>query len=250
MMERQHGRASATINRERPKRTAIRATTFLAAGCVWLLVAGCNANSHSNVAKNKTDQRSASAEQEKTLQASPDPRIDLNCTYRHLQNPPDSFHYVYKKDAGDGFPVDQEADFTPQTIDGFRQQPDGSKQPVHATRADQQGWQNALAGLTGISGMSGTVSTFNNTSAMRRESDGGQVNGYDTIHYSIDTARWDATTRRTLGNFALGPGGSDKGDAWVTAEGCPVKLALDDEMHKKDGSLLEKVHYEIAMTKK
>ncbi|MGH9735332.1 MAG: hypothetical protein ACRD8A_12175 [Candidatus Acidiferrales bacterium] len=235
---------------KRPKRTALCATSFLAASYIWLLMAGCSANSHSNVAKNKAEQRSPSAEQKTTPQVNPDPRIDLNCTYGRLQNPPDSFHYVYKKDADDGSSVDQEADFTPQTIDGFRLQPDGSKQAIHATRSDQQGWRNALAGLTGISGMSGTVSTFNNTSAMRRESDTGQVNGYDAIHYSIDTARWDATTRQMLGNFALGPGGSDKGDAWVTADGCPVKLALDDEMHKKDGSLLEKVHYEVSMTKK
>ncbi len=40
--------------------------------------------------------------------------------------------------------------------------------------------------------MGGTVSTFNHNSAMQRESDGGQINGYQTIHYSIDTARWDA----------------------------------------------------------
>ncbi|HEY4052361.1 MAG TPA: hypothetical protein VGL74_01370 [Terriglobales bacterium] len=97
--------------------------------------------------------------------------------------------------------------------------------------------------------MSSTVSTFNHNSAMRRESDGGPVDGYDTIHYSIDTARWDESTRRMLGSFTLGPGGFDKGDAWVTREGCPVKLVLDDEMHRKDGSLIGKVHYEEAMTK-
>jgi hypothetical protein len=85
---------------------------------------------------------------------------------------------------------------------------------------------------------------------MQRESDGGQVNGYQTIHYSIDTARWDATTRQMLGGFALGTGGSEKGDAWVMTNGCPVKLILDDEMHNKDGSLLDKVHYEEAMVKK
>ncbi|HZQ66980.1 MAG TPA: hypothetical protein VFA68_00565 [Terriglobales bacterium] len=94
------------------------------------------------------------------------------------------------------------------------------------------------------------MSTFNHNSAMQRESDGGPVNGYQTIHYSIDTARWDATTRKIVGDFAVGPGGYDKGDAWVTADGCPVKLILDDEMHKKDGSFLEKVHYEEAMVKK
>ena len=227
------------------------ATTAVLLTAVILSIASvsCSRNSNSQAAKKEAEQSSA-VTQNAAAQASPDPRINLDCVYDHLQNPPDSFHYVYKKDAGDGFPVDQEADVTPQRIDGFRRQPNGSKQLIHATRSDQQSWRAALAGLTGISGMSSTVATFNNTSAMRREAGGGQVNGYNTTHDSIDTARWDATTRQMLGTFALGPGGFDKGDAWVTSEGCPVKLSLDDEMHKKDGSMLEKVHYEIEMVKK
>jgi hypothetical protein len=85
---------------------------------------------------------------------------------------------------------------------------------------------------------------------MQIESDGGPLNGYQTIHYSIDTARWDETTRQALGGFTVGPGGSDKGDVWVMSDGCPVKLVLDEEMHKKDGSLLERLHYEEAIAKK
>ena len=140
----------------------------------------------------------------------------------------------------------QEADVTPQTIDGFRSQFDGSQQPLHATRSDQQGWQGALTGLTGIGGMSSTVAIINHNSAMQRESDGGQVNGYDTIHYSLDTARFSATERRML----LQPGEFEKGDAWVTSAGCPVKLSLDSELHRNDGSLIEKLHYEESMVKK
>jgi hypothetical protein len=87
--------------------------------------------------------------------------------------------------------------------------------PLHATHSDSASWQAALAGLTGISPISGTLSTFNHSSAMRRKSDGGQVNGSEAIHYSIDTARWDQSTREMLGSVTLGPGGFDKGDAWV-----------------------------------
>ena len=187
---------------------------------------------------------------ESPTQSNSGPGIDLNCIFDHLQNPPESFHYVYQKANSDGSKVHQEADVTPQAIDGFRAQPDGSPQPLHGVRSDAQSWQAALAGITGISGMAGTVATFNHNSAMKRETDGGQVNGYDTIHYSIDTARWDATERQLLGNFALGPGGFDKGDVWVTAKGCPVKFLLDEEMHKKDGSVLDKIHYEESMAKK
>ncbi len=194
--------------------------------------------------------RTTAREKSKAAQTTADPGINLNCVPDRLNNPPESFHYVYKKTPSDGTSVDQEADVTPQAIDGFRVQPDGSQQPIHAVRSDQQGWQNAVAGLTGISGLSGTVSTINHNDAMKRESDGGPLNGYQTTHYSIDTQRWDETTRRMLGSFTVGPGGFDKGHVWVMADGCPVKLVLDEEMHKKDGSLLERVHYEESISKK
>ena len=213
----------------------------------------CNSKPAASLSKGQTAEQVPAANGQSrsaAAQHSSDPGLNLNCVYERLQNPPESFHYVYKKTTSDGAAVYQEADVTPQAIDGSRAQPDGSPQPIHAVHSDPQGWQAALAGLTGISGMSSTVSTINHNSAMQRESDGGQVNGYQTIHYSIDTARWDETTRKILGDFALGPGGYDKGDAWVTADGCPVKLTLDDEMHKKDGSFLEKVHYEEEMVKK
>ncbi|HEY1242388.1 MAG TPA: hypothetical protein VGF16_17615 [Bryobacteraceae bacterium] len=208
---------------------------------------GCSANSNSKTVEKVAGGTSA-VEKRAAASAGAGPGIDLNCIYEHLQKPPESFHYVYKKEPSSGSPVDQEADATPETIDGFRKQPDGTPQPLHAVRADAQSWQAAMAGLTGIAGMSSTIALIRN-SAMKRETDGGPLNGYETIHYSIDTARWDATERQILGS-TQGPGGFEKGDAWVTAEGCPVKLVLDSEMHKNDGSLLDKIHYEEAMIKK
>jgi hypothetical protein len=210
---------------------------------VLLIASACNFGPSSKGSIEKMTEH-GSTKAGKNIAADPDPGIDLNCVYDHLQNPPESFHYLYKKDATDH--VHQEADVTPQSIDGFRTQFDGSQQPLHATRSDQQSWQGALAGLTGISGMSSTVAIINHNSAMQRESDGGQVNGYTTIHYSIDTARFSATERQML----LSPGEFEKGDAWVTSSGCPVKLGLDSELHRRDGSFIEKLHYEEAMVKK
>jgi hypothetical protein len=214
-------------------------------------ISACNTSSRSKLQERAAENSSTNEQtREAPAQSNSGPGIDLNCVFDHLQNPPESFHYVYKKADSDGFSVHQEADVSPQAIDGFRAQADGSQQPLHGVRSDGQSWQAALAGITGISGMAGTVATFNHNSATKRETDGGQVNGYETIHYSIDTARWNATERELLGNFALGPGGFDKGDAWVTAKGCPVKFVLDEEMHKKDGSLISKIHYEESMAKK
>src|ERR1051325_8274034 len=126
---------------------------FIVAIVAALLFApACNSGSNS---KKKTAQQESGQALKKVAPAHPDPGIDLNCVYDHLQNPPESFHYLYKKDSTN--PVHQEADVNPQAIDGFRIQFDGSQQPLHATRSDQQSWQGALAGLTGISGMSSTV---------------------------------------------------------------------------------------------
>ena len=136
---------------------------------------GCTSKPGSKSPEEKTTEQGRSAKtgnHSVAAQSDADPGIDLNCIYDRLQDPPESFHYVYKKNDGDGSNVDQEADVTPQAIDGFRLQPDGLQQPIHAQRSDQQSWQAALAGLTGISGMSGTVSTINHNSAMQRESDG------------------------------------------------------------------------------
>lgn len=194
----------------------------------------------------KSSDRARNAGSSTSDHVSSGPGIDLNCVINHLQNPPEAFHYVYKKDSSDNDHIDQEADVSPQTIDGLRRQPDGSSAPVHALRSDPQSWQTALASLTGISGMSSTIAMVNHSSAMTRDPNGGAVNGYDTIHYSIDTSRFDATERGML----LKPGEFEKGDAWVTDEGCPVKLALDSELHRNDGSFIEKLHYEVAMVKK
>ena len=211
---------------------------------------GCSSNSTSKTtAENGAGATRAVEKKAASASAGANPGINLNCIFDHLQKPPESFHYVYKKDTSSGSPVDQEADITPQTIDGVRKEPDGTSQPLHAVASDAQSWQAALAGLTGISGMSSAIALIHNNSASQRETDAAPLNGYPTVHYSIDTARWDATTRQILGG-TLGPGGFEKGDVWVTAEGCPVKLVLDSELHKNDGSLLDKLHYEEAMIKK
>lgn len=212
-----------------------------------MTVSACSSNSGSKARGERMGKEdSARSAGTSAAPAKADPGINLDCIYEHLQNPPESFHYTYKKDTSENVHVDQEADITPQTIDGFRGQPDGSHTRVHGARSDSESWQSALANLTAVSGMSSTVAIVNHSSAMKREPDGGQVNGYDTIHYSIDTARFDATERSML----LKPGEFEKGDAWVTSEGCPVKLALDSELHRNDGSLIEKLHYEESMVKK
>jgi hypothetical protein len=100
-----------------------------------------------------------------------------------------------------------------------------------------------------IGRMASLFATVRNTSAAVNEGPENGVNSYNTVKYSIDTARATAS-KKALYKSILGPGGSEKRNVWVTSQGCPLRIVLDEELHAKDGSLLHKVHYEEAMVKK
>lgn len=180
-----------------------------------------------------------------SAKSSSDPGINLNCVMEHIQNPPEAFHYTYKKDTADDNLL-QDADITPDTITGSSK----NKYAAHelkGVKSDRESWQTAWTGLMGISGMSSTIALVHNGSPTVREGTE-RMNGYDTTRYSIDTSRGNAA-EAGLYRATLGDGGFEKGMAWVTAQGCPVKLSLDSEMHLNNGSV-DKTHYEIEMIKK
>jgi hypothetical protein len=170
------------------------------------------------------------------------PGIDLNCVINHIQNPPESFHYSFKAESDN--PWEEEAEVTPQSIDGsFSNNSVPTPQTFHGSP------QEASSNLMAIGRMASLFATVRNTSAVVNEGPEQGVNSYNTIRYSIDTARGTAT-EQMLYKSILGAGGAEKGAVWVTSEGCPVRIVLDEELHAKDGSLLGKAHYEEAMVKK
>jgi hypothetical protein len=171
------------------------------------------------------------------------PDIDLNCVINHLQNPPESFHYMFSDESDNSW--SEEADVSPQMIDGsFKSNYMPAPVPLHATPQEmphQYQWA--------IGRMASLFALVHSSSAVVNQGAANGVNGYDTFKYSIDTTRADATEQALYKN-TLGPGGSEKGTVWVTAEGCPVKIVLDEELHSKDGSVSGKAHYEEAIVKK
>jgi hypothetical protein len=168
--------------------------------------------------------------------------IDLNCVINHIQNPPESFHYTFKVDSDN--PWEEEADVTPQMIDGrFKNNSSPDTQQFHGAPRE------VSSNLMAIGRMASLFATVRSTSAVVNEGAEKDVNSYNTVKYSIDTARGNAT-EQALYKSILGPGGSEKGTVWVTSQGCPVRIVLDEELHSKDGSLVGKVHYEEAMSKK
>jgi len=171
-----------------------------------------------------------------------DPDIDLNCVVSHIQDPPESFHYAFKAESDN--PWEEEADVTPQRIDGsFSNNTLPTPQQFHGTPRE------VSSNLMAIGRMASLFATVHGTSAVVNEGAEKDVNSYNTVKYSIDTARATAG-EQALYKSILGPGGSEKGTVWVTSQGCPVRIVVDEELHAKDGSLLEKAHYEEAMVKK
>jgi hypothetical protein len=169
------------------------------------------------------------------------PDIDLNCVIDHIQNPPEPFHYTFKDESDN--PWEEEAEVTPQKIDGsFRNNSLPKAQEFHG--APREVFSNLMA----IGRLASTIALVRGSSAVVREG-AEKVNGYDTVKYSIDTARGDAV-EQGLYFSVLGKGGFERGTVWVTDKGCPVHLLLDEEMHSKDGGLLGKTHSEEAMVKK
>jgi hypothetical protein len=203
-----------------------------------LMTAGCKLG-HSSSGEDRKAARQS--QRISTAASGANASWDLNCVYDRLQNPPESFHYTYKHNQ-----VAWEADLTPNTIDGTRTAPDGVR-PIHGVRSDTDSWQSARANLSAISGMSSTFALVRNADSNVREGTE-SVNGFDTFRYSVDTTRAESV-EAGLYRATLGEGGFEKGTVWVTVQGCPVKLALDAEMHLKDGRI-QLDHYQEAIIRK
>jgi hypothetical protein len=166
--------------------------------------------------------------------------IDLNCVSRHIQNPPESFHYSFT-DASDN-PWQEDAEVTPQNIDGtFMNNSLPKPQEFHGPP------QTVSSNLMAIGRMADKFATVHGTAAVRSEGTENK-NGYDTVKLSIDTSR-GSLTEQGLFRTLLGASGFEKGTVWVTSEGCPVQIVLDQQLQARNGSV-SKSHYEEAMVKK
>jgi hypothetical protein len=207
--------------------------------CLWGCSSGGVKSSRLALAPKEHASQPVASKQDST-----NPGIDLNCVMDRIQNPPEAFHYSYRKNGSNN--LVEEADITPQSISGSFNN-NGFSHAFQAVRSDQQSWHDAWGGLMGIVGMSSSVALVNHSSAMVREGTE-KMNGFDTIRYSIDTAR-GGPEELGLYKTTLGDGGFERGTAWVTQQGCPVKVILDSELHSKGGGVA-KSHFEEAMVRK
>jgi len=144
--------------------------------------------------------------------------------------------------------VDKEAEITPQSMNVTIQDKSGAHK-YHGVRSDEASWNNAVLSLSGsgLTVMSARVDSIKNKSAVVRAG-AEPMNGYQTTKYSIDTTHANSLELRAYEAF-FGSGSYDKGTIWVTADGCPVKLILDEATRQADGRV-DQLHYELDMIKR
>lgn len=204
------------------------------AAILWGMTVGCNSTPASKTGESKT----AGDVSSNTRSAGPD--VDLECIASRMQKPPEAFHYMFKAESEN--PVSEEADVTPQKIDvTFKNR--NVPAPVHL-QDTPEGMPHQY--LWAIDRMASLFALVHGT-AVNQGSE--TVNGYSTTKLLIDTANGDAA-QQGLYKSTLGPGGFAKGNVWVTSDGCPVKIDMNEEVHAKDGSVSGKAHYEEAMIKR
>ena len=206
------------------------------AASLILLAYGCNSRA-----------KSAGAEEKQAASGGSTQTIDVNCIGDRLDNPPEAFHYFYKT-AGLQNDVDKEADITPQTMDITIHDNAGSH-IYHGERSKESSWNSAVLDLSGsgLTTMIARLGFIKDTSAVSRVG-AEQTNGYSTTKYSIDTASASGSDIKRFATL-FGSGSYDKGAMWVNAEGCPVKVILDEATQQPDGSVT-KVHYELNFVRK
>jgi hypothetical protein len=144
--------------------------------------------------------------------------------------------------------VDKEADITAQDMAITIKDKSGSHS-YHGARSDETSWDRAVLDLSGlnITAMSSRLNSLNGTSALINHG-ADAVNNYSTTKYSIDTTSANLSDK---GKFEVlfGRGSFEKGAIWMGADGCAVKLALDEGIWQENGDV-KKVHYEMARVKK
>src|SRR5262245_42230779 len=145
------------------------------------LILGCNSAPSKPV--NVTSGAAPTVAAATTSVAGPD--IDLNCVVRHIQSPPESFHYSFR-DVSEN-PWQEDAEVTPQNIDGSLMN-NSLPNPQEFHGRPQQVSSNLMA----IGRMASIFSTLHMTAAVINQGSE-RKNGYDTVKYSIDTARANST---------------------------------------------------------
>jgi hypothetical protein len=203
-----------------------------------LALAGCNSAPGSGKAR---------AQAASTSSGDSGSHVDILCVGDRLNNPSEPFHYSYKY-SGTAGSIDNEAEVTTQAIDVISKDASGTHS-YHGVRSDENSWNAAILNLSSLrfTGLSARIDSLNGTSALVPQGTE-SVNGYNTSKYEIDTTRANASDKQQFETL-FNKGSFETGTIWAPADGCVVKLVLDEAIVQNDGSV-DKGHYEFAIVKK
>lgn len=173
--------------------------------------------------------------------------IDVQCIGDRINNPPEPFHYSLRYTDASGS-VSEDADITPQAME-IRIKDKSGSHSYHGVRSDETSWGQAVLDLSSlkITVMSSRLVILNDSSAITRQGPEA-VNGYDTVKYAIDTTSANSSDQKKYETL-FGKGSYEKGTAWIPADGCAVKLILDEGSAQTNGSV-DKARYEMARIRK
>jgi hypothetical protein len=217
------------------KTRALRLAAPAVVGLVFL--AACD-SSNSGVRKNATKASSGEPSRGASL-------IDMGCLGDKIANPTEAFHYSFKS-AGSRA-VEKEADITPQAMVVTLKGPSGPH-TYRGTRSDEASWNSGVLDISSLdlTRLIARISFLKDNSSTRLVGPE-QVNGYQATKYAIDTTSANAADKQTFGTL-FGAASLDQGAIWVTQQGCPVKLILDETVQAGSGTV-EKTHYEIEVVR-
>jgi hypothetical protein len=211
-----------------------KAGIYVALALLGATLAACKSDSSSSGTRASNEARPS---------ADPAARVDILCVGDRINNPPETFHYSYKYSDAAGS-IDNEAEITPQTID-IKSTDKSGTHSFHGVRTDEASWNAAVLDLSSLrlTAMSARLDSLNGTSAIKAQGTE-PVNGYSATKYSIDTTQASAADRQQYATL-FGKGSFEKGTLWQPADGCAVKLILDDATARPDGTVSQG-HYEIS----
>jgi len=117
---------------------------------------------------------------------------------------------------------------------------------THATRPDQLNWRGVITSIT----QGGTPWNLFVDKPKVNPVGADNVNGFETIKYSVDTTQESLTEKAALTAFRKLQNYEIVGTAWVLKDGnCVLQYNIDYQETGKDGKV-SKTHYEGMVTKK
>ena len=116
----------------------------------------------------------------------------------------------------------------------------------HATRSDQVSWRGVVMGIS----QGGTPWNLFVSKPPVSRVGAENVNGFDTIKYTVDTTQQSQSDKAALMMFGKLQDYNITGKAWVLKDAnCVLQYNIDYQQTAKDGKV-SKTHYEGTITKK